>query len=49
MRLDNLITQGADYCPITTTAMREAAKLWAQARQQGQPTAGDNTIDAEPI
>ncbi len=29
--------------------MRQAAKLWAQARQQGQPTAGDKTIDADMI
>ena len=49
MRLNNLITQGAEYCPITTLAMREAAKFWAQARQQGQPTAGDNTIDCDMI
>jgi hypothetical protein len=29
--------------------MREAAQLWAQARQQGQPTAGDKTIDGDMI
>lgn len=29
--------------------MRRAAKLWAQARQQGQPTAGDKTIDGDMI
>jgi hypothetical protein len=29
--------------------MRQAALLWAQARQQGQPTAGDNTIDGDMI
>jgi hypothetical protein len=23
--------------------MRKAAEIWAQARQQGQPTAGNNT------
>ncbi len=23
--------------------------MWAQARRQGQPTAGDNTIDADMI
>ena len=32
-----------------SAAMRQAAELWAQARQQGQPTAGDNTIDADMI
>ncbi|MEO1430600.1 MAG: hypothetical protein AAFS12_02910 [Cyanobacteria bacterium J06632_19] len=29
--------------------MRQAALLWAQARQQGQPTAGDKTIDGDVI
>jgi predicted nucleic acid-binding protein len=38
-----------EYLPITTTAMRQAAKLWAEARQQGQPTAGDKTIDGDMI
>ena len=43
-RLDAL-TKLLEYLPITTSAMRQAALLWAQARQQGQPTAGDKTID----
>lgn len=43
-RLDDL-AELIEYFPITTVAMRQAAKLWAQARQQGQPTAGDKTID----
>jgi len=47
-RLDAL-GQATEYLPITTLAMRRAAELWAQARQQGQPTAGDNTIDADMI
>ena len=47
-RLDAL-AQAAEYLPITTAAMRLAAELWAQARQQGQPTASDNTIDADMI
>jgi len=29
--------------------MRQAAKFWAEARQQGQPTAGDKTIDGDMI
>ena len=47
-RLDAL-AQATDYLPLTTAAMRRAAELWAQARQQGQPTASDNTIDADMI
>jgi predicted nucleic acid-binding protein len=47
-RLDAL-AQAAEYLPITTAAMRKAAELCALARQQGQPTAADNTIDADMI
>ncbi|MFM2311768.1 MAG: hypothetical protein RLZZ04_1044 [Cyanobacteriota bacterium] len=47
-RLDDL-AKLIEYLPITTAAMHEAAKLWAQARQQGQPTAGDKTIDGDMI
>jgi hypothetical protein len=47
-RLDEL-TQLVEYLPITTTAMRQAALFWAQARQQAQPTAGDKTIDGDVI
>lgn len=39
----------SEFLPITTPAMREAARLWALARQQGQPTAGDKTIDGDMI
>jgi predicted nucleic acid-binding protein len=38
-----------EYLPLTTEAMRRAAQLWAEARQRGQPTAGDKTIDADVI
>lgn len=48
VRLD-AVAQVTEYLPITTAAMRRAAQLRAQARQQGQPTAGDNTIDADMI
>jgi len=47
-RLDALAVS-TGYLAITTAAMRRAAELWAQARQQGQPTASDNTIDADVI
>ncbi|MGD1927731.1 MAG: PIN domain-containing protein [Leptolyngbyaceae cyanobacterium] len=45
-RLDSFC-QRLEYLPITTAAIRQAAELWAQARQQGQPTAGDKTIDGD--
>jgi predicted nucleic acid-binding protein len=47
-RLDALAL-ATEYLPLTTPAMRRAAELWAIARQTGQPTAGDNTIDADVI
>jgi predicted nucleic acid-binding protein len=47
-RLDDL-AKLLEYLPITTEAMRQAAQHWAQARQQGQPTAGDKTIDGDMI
>ena len=47
-RLDAL-AQVMEYLPITTAAMRKASELWALARQIGQPTAGDNTMDADVI
>jgi predicted nucleic acid-binding protein len=47
-RLDAL-AYATEYLPISTAAMRRAAEVWARARQQGQPTAADNTIDADMI
>jgi predicted nucleic acid-binding protein len=47
-RLDAL-ARLIEYLPITTLVMRQASELWAQARQQGQPTAGDKTIDGDMI
>jgi predicted nucleic acid-binding protein len=46
--LDALAVQ-LEYLPLTTTAMRTAAELWASARQQGQPTAADGALDADVI
>ena len=37
------------YIDLNRAIMRRAAELWAFARQTGQPTAGDNTIDADMI
>jgi hypothetical protein len=47
-RLDSLYKL-LEYLPLTTAAMRQAAMFWARARQQGQPTAGDKTIDGDMI
>ena len=46
--LDDLC-QLLEYLPLDTASMRRAALFWAQARQQGQPTASDKTIDADMI
>jgi hypothetical protein len=34
-----------EYLPLTMAAMRQAAGFWAQARQQGRPTADDKALD----
>ena len=47
-RLDALITQ-VEYLAITTSAMRQAATFWAEARQQGRPTAADPALDGDVI
>ena len=47
-QLDSLGKQ-IEYLGLNTDAMRKAAELWAQARQHGQPTAGDKTIDCDVI
>jgi predicted nucleic acid-binding protein len=47
-RLDELI-DSLEYLPINTEAMRQAAVFWAEARQKGQPTSSDKTIDADMI
>jgi predicted nucleic acid-binding protein len=43
--LDRMVT----YLPITTSAMRLAADLWAQARQRGMPTADPRALDVDVI
>jgi predicted nucleic acid-binding protein len=45
----NDLAKFIEYLPITTIAMRQAAQLWAQARQQGQSTAGDKMICGDMI
>jgi predicted nucleic acid-binding protein len=47
-RLEHLkLTLG--YVPITTPTMLQAARFWAQARNQGKPTAGSSSLDADVV
>jgi predicted nucleic acid-binding protein len=47
-QLDQLAAQ-LTYLPLTTAAVRRAADFWAQARQQGMPTASDPHLDCDVI
>ena len=47
-RLDAFIAQ-VGFLPITTAAMRQAAAFWAEARQQGRPTAPNPALDGDVI
>ena len=49
-RLDEFIAQlPGRYLPITTDAMREAARLWADVRGRGLPTADPKALDGDVI
>jgi predicted nucleic acid-binding protein len=48
-RLDLLRVDLRHYIPITTAAMRKAAKLWAGARRKGIGTSDEKEIDADVI
>ena len=47
-RLDELCT-GLSYHPLTTPIMRDAAHLWAEARNGGYPTAHQAALDGDVI
>jgi hypothetical protein len=47
-RLD-ILKRTLAYLPLTTAAMLLAAQFWAQARQQGQPTADAAALDGDVI
>jgi len=49
-RLDVFIAAEADrYLPLTTPAVRLAAALWAQARNQGRTTAPPEALDGDTL
>jgi predicted nucleic acid-binding protein len=45
----NILRLTLGVLPITSEVMLRAAELWAQARQQGRPTADDKSLDADMI
>ncbi len=45
----NRLQEALIYRPITTEAMRLAARLWAQARRAGKPTSDPHALDADVI
>lgn len=47
-RLDQLVA-ALEYLPLTTTAMRRAAELWAEIRRAGLPTADPKALDGDVI
>ena len=50
VRLDRFVaSRDADYLPLTTAVMREAATLWAKARREGKQTAVDAALDGDMI
>jgi predicted nucleic acid-binding protein len=47
-RLDELAAD-LHYEPLTTAQLRAAARLWADARNAGRPTAHDHALDGDVI
>ncbi len=46
--LDQLRTD-ADFLPLTTDTLRDAAQMWATIRRAGLPTAGPDALDIDVI
>ncbi len=47
-RLDQLAAL-CNYLPVSTAMWKRAADLWADARQQGMPTASPDSLDADVL
>ncbi|MBC8140298.1 MAG: nuclease [Armatimonadetes bacterium] len=48
-RLDAFPALIGEYLPLDTDTVREAARLWANVRQQGIPTASDDALDGDAL
>lgn len=47
-RLNEVLVR-SEYVPIDTDTMHLAARLWADARRRGRPTASDDSLDTDVI
>lgn len=47
-RLD-MLAATIGYIPLSTKTMRKASQIWADARNQGRPTADDKALDGDVI
>jgi predicted nucleic acid-binding protein len=45
----NLLKEALGYLPLSTPVMPGAAQFWAEARNQGKPTADDTSLDGDMI
>jgi len=49
-RLDEFLRAAPDrYLPPTSATFQKAAELWAQVRNEGMPTAGNEALDADVL
>jgi len=49
LRLQGFCFNPDRFIPLTTDHLTDAAKLWAQVRQEGQPTADRHSLDGDAI